>query len=68
MSKWQRIFRTEKYHLADLVVSVLEEKGFHPVLVNKKDSAYQIGMYEVYVAPESVLKAIKVISDEIRFE
>ena len=38
------------------------------IVVNKKDNAYQFGDYEVHVHPDSVLKAIKIINEDINFE
>ncbi len=68
MGKWQKVFATEIVHRAEIVKAVLEENGISPVLINKKDQASQIGPYEIHVAPEDVLKAIKIIKDDICFE
>ena len=68
MNQWQKIYATGESVRAYIVKAILEEKELHPVLVNKKDSAYQIGNYEIYVLPENVLKAIKTIADETGFE
>jgi hypothetical protein len=68
MGKWQKVFTTEVAYRAEIVKAVLEENVLNPVIINKKDNAYQIGHYEIHVAPEDVLKAIKIIKDEIRFE
>jgi hypothetical protein len=65
MNGWQRVYFSDKLYRAELVSAVLEEHNFNPVIVNRKDSAYQWGHYEVYVAPEFVLMALKIISDEI---
>lgn len=53
---------------AEIVKAVLDDIGLSPVIVNKQDSAYQFGFYEVHVAPENVIRAIKIINEEIRFE
>lgn len=68
MGKWQKVFATEIVHRAEIVKAVLEENGISPVIINKKDQAYQIGHYEIHVAPEDVLKSIKIIKDDICFE
>lgn len=68
MGKWQKVFTTEIVYRAEIVKAVLEENGLSPVIINKKDHAYQIGHYEIHVAPEDVLKAIKIIKDDICFE
>jgi len=68
MKSWQKIYATEESVRAHLVKGILEAKELRPVLINKKDSVYQIGNYEIYVLPENVLKAIKTITDETGFE
>jgi hypothetical protein len=67
MSNWRRVYSTKQPYRAEIVKAVLEDKGMHPVLVNKKDSNYHFGFYEVYVAPDFVIPAIKIIEDEINF-
>ena len=68
MKGWQKIYSTEMPYRAEIVKLALERQDFNPVLLNKKDSSYLFGNYEVYVAPRHVLNAIKIISDELRFE
>jgi hypothetical protein len=68
MHNWQKIYSTERPFRAELVKSLLEEREYQPVLVNKKDTSYLFGNYEIYVAPKYVLKAIKIITDELRFK
>lgn len=68
MGNWLKVFTSESTYRAEIVKAVLEENDLNPVLINKKDAAYQIGHYEIYVAPEDVLKAIKIIKDDIRFK
>tara|TARA_R110002096_G_scaffold188622_1_gene368575 strand:- start:334 stop:537 length:204 start_codon:yes stop_codon:yes gene_type:complete len=67
MSKWQKVFSDNLEYRAEIVKSVLEEKGLKPVLVNKKDSTYHFGQYEVHVETNDVLLAIKIITDDINF-
>jgi hypothetical protein len=68
MDKWLRVFSSDFLYQAEIVKAVLEDNNLRPVLINKKDTVYQIGHYEVHVAPENVLKAIKIIKDDICFE
>jgi Zn-dependent membrane protease YugP len=68
MSKWQKVYTDTQMHRAEIVRSILEENGLNAVMVNKKDAAYLIGHYEVYVLPDDVLKAIKIIKDDIQFK
>ena len=68
MSKWQQVFRTENRARAELVKGLLESHGLMPILLDKKDSAYQLfGYFDVLVEAEEVLTAIKIIQDEIQF-
>lgn len=67
MRDWQAIYKDEQEYRADIVKAVLEEQGMAPVKVNKKD-AYGFGNIEIFVAPDTVLRAIKIIKDEIKFE
>jgi hypothetical protein len=68
MKGWQKIYSSEMPFRAEIVRLTLERQNYNPVLLNKKDSSYLFGNYEVYVARKHVLKAIKIISDELRFE
>lgn len=67
MSNWQKVYSDKMEYRAEIVKAVLEDRGIQPVLVNKKDTAYQLGYFEVHVAPDSVLQALKVINDDIKF-
>ncbi len=68
MASWQTVFKTDKLYRAEIVKDCLKEYNIQPIVVDKKDSAYQLGYYEVKVATEEVLVAIKIIEDEIKFE
>ncbi len=68
MNNWQKVYTTPALHRAEIVRAILEENHLKPILVNKKDSTYLFGNYEVYVSPDQVLSAIKIITDEIQFE
>ena len=66
MANWQRVFSNDQRHRAQLVQSILEEFGLNPVLLSKKDSSYNnFGSFEIYVCPDQLLQAIKVINDNI---
>ncbi|UXP33493.1 DUF2007 domain-containing protein [Reichenbachiella agarivorans] len=67
MSDWQKVYSDRNEYRANIVVAVLEDFGLQPVLVNKKDTAYQLGNFEVHVAPDHVIRAIKIIKDDINF-
>jgi hypothetical protein len=68
MTSWQRVYSHSNLYRAEMVRAILEENELSPILVDKKDATYHFGHYEVYVLPEQVLKAIKIIQDEIQFE
>ena len=70
-SKWQRVYDTDLKYRAEIVRAVLEDQGMHPVIVDKQDQMYQVnswGRVELYVAPENVLRAMKIIRDDICFK
>ncbi|WP_421875038.1 hypothetical protein [Marinoscillum sp.] len=68
MRDWQSVYRDQFEYRAEIVKAVLDDHDMNPVLLNKKDSAYQLGHFEILVAPDHVIKAIKLINDEIQFE
>ncbi|SMG21472.1 Putative signal transducing protein [Marivirga sericea] len=68
MKNWKTVFKTEKLYQAQIVKDYLQDKEFHAIIVDKKDSAYQLGFYEIVVTVEEVMRAIKLIEDEIKFE
>ena len=69
MNNWVKVFAATEEYKAAMVKDILNDKGFKAVIVNKKDSAYSIfGQYEVHVAPEYAVSAIRVIENDIRFE
>ncbi|MFN6946865.1 MAG: putative signal transducing protein [Cytophagaceae bacterium] len=69
MTNWEKVFSTDKLYRAELVKSVLEDRGIGAVLVNKKESIYNFfGQIEVHVTHEEVLNALKIIKDEIKFK
>lgn len=68
MATWQKVYEDTVSYRSEIVKSILEEHDLNPVLVNKKDNAYHFGHFEVHVTSDHVLKAIKIINDEIKFE
>lgn len=68
MSEWQKVFQDKQEYRAEIVKAVLADNGMQPVLLTKKDSAYQFGHYEILVSPDHVMRALKIINEEIRFE
>ena len=68
MSKWQTVYKSRLLHKAEIVKGVLNEKDLNPIIIDKQDSAIKIGYFEVLVNSEEVLRAIKIIENEINFE
>ena len=68
MNDWQPVFKDERQHRAEIVKSVLKDADIAAVVVNKKDSAYGFGILEVRVQPDDVLRAIKIVKEDIKFE
>lgn len=67
MSSWQTVFQSKDAHRAEIVKDILKEHGLEAVVLNLKDSAYHLGSLDVRVKPDSVLRAIKLIEEEIKF-
>jgi DNA-binding transcriptional regulator WhiA len=68
MDNWKKVFTNNQQHKAEIVKAILEENEIPAVVVSKKDSLYQLGNYEVHVSSEDILKALKMIDDDIHFE
>lgn len=69
MSSWEKIFSDENLVRINIVKDILSEKGINAIVINKKDSSYNaFGQHEIHVIREEVLRALKIISDEIKFE
>ena len=68
MSKWQVIYKSKLLYKAEIVKAVLMENGLRPIIIDKQDSLYKIGYFEVMVVPDEVIRALKLIEDEIKFD
>lgn len=68
MSDWQRVFKDRLEHRAGIVRDVLLDREIEAVIINKKDSLYGFGYFEVQVQADNVILAIKIIQDNINFE
>ncbi len=67
MSNWQTVFKTTIPHQAEIVKDVLINKGVTAIVFNLQDHAYKFGGLEVRVNPDGVIKALKIIEEEIKF-
>ena len=68
MAVWRKAFSSENPIRAEIAKDVLENKGIKPIIVNKKEYVTQRGNCEVLVSPDELLRAIKIIEEEIGFE
>ena len=68
MSEWQSVYKDQREYRVDIVKAILDEMGMAPVKINKTVSAHGFGNFEIFVAPDNVLRAIRVIKEEIKFE
>jgi hypothetical protein len=68
MRNWKKVFENGSPVRAEIVKSVLEEHEILAVILNKKESIYQIhGQYEVMVPSGEMLKALNIVRNEITF-
>lgn len=68
MKNWKKVYEDGSPVRAEIVKGVLEDCGIQVVILNKKESVYQIhGQYEVMVSVTEALKAINIIKNEISF-
>ena len=68
MAEWQKVFETDSAIRSEIVKGVLEENGITAIILNKKESVYQIhGNYEVMVSSSETIQAINIINNEITF-
>lgn len=69
MGNWQTVYKSTHQHQADIVKDVLSNSGIQAIVMNKKDSSYNNwGFFEVNVVPDDVLRAMKIIEVEIKFD
>ena len=70
MKDWVVVYRSSINSRTEIVKGVLNSQGIEAVIVNKKDSmiALSKGDIEVMVPRSKVLKAMKIVNDEIAFK
>ena len=54
---WQRIYFTDKLHLAQIAKSILEDNGIESVIMDKRDSSLKIGEVELFVKEDDMTLA-----------
>lgn len=70
MKGWSVVYKTQMLSRAEIVKSLLAEKGISAFIVNKRDSALHLshGQLEILVPCDVVLRAVKIVNDEIAFK
>ena len=68
MENWIKVFEDQNQIRAEIVKGVLEEKGVPAVVLNKKETVYQLlGTYQVLVPNDQAIHALQMIQHEIEF-
>lgn len=66
---WQKIYSTANLPQAEIIKSLLEEYDIQAIILNKRDSAYNMfGEVEIHVLREDVIKAIQLLKHEVETE
>jgi hypothetical protein len=60
---WVKIYVSAEEYQAVLIKDLLENHGLHPVYMDKRDDEFRLGEAQVYVAPEEVEQAQKIIKE-----
>jgi len=63
-ANWEKIYSHTYMHKVEITKAVLKEFDIESVIVNKKDSAYLFGEFELYVNAEDVINAKQIILTE----
>lgn len=68
MENWIKVFEDGMHVRAEIVKGILIENEIQAVVLNKKETVYQIfGTYEVLVKREDAMNATKLIQNAITF-
>lgn len=68
MENWSKVFESTMQVRAEIVKGVLEEHQIQAVVLNKKETIYQIfGNYEVLVQQKDLIMANNLVQNEITF-
>jgi Putative prokaryotic signal transducing protein len=68
-TEWKLVFSTQDRFHAEMVRATLSEAGIDAIVLDKKESMYNLfGESEVYVSRSDILWAIKIIEDEVRLD
>lgn len=68
LDNWLKIYETPFAHQAEITQGYLEQQDITAVIINKQDSNYHFGRYELYVPLKDSIIAKTIIANEISFE
>ena len=69
METWKKVFSSAVSYEAEIAKDVLENNGINAVIVNKQDSSLNnFGFFEVHVAPQFLIKALKIVSNDLNLK
>ncbi len=58
---WVVVYSTDKQYVAEMISSLLESANLNSVIMNKKDSSYNFGEFEILVQAANVDHARSII-------
>jgi len=61
LEDWSKIYITNLFHRAEIVIAVLEDHGIEASMIDKRDSSYLFGDIEVFVHAANIEQAKKII-------
>ncbi|TAH22730.1 MAG: hypothetical protein EAZ08_00410 [Cytophagales bacterium] len=65
---WVLVYESPNEVRVEIVRTVLEDSQIPVVLMDKKDSSYQFGSYQLYVNQQFITEATKIIKHDLEFE
>ncbi|GAA4434394.1 hypothetical protein GCM10023091_09240 [Ravibacter arvi] len=65
LENWVKILISDANPKAEISRMVLENNGIQAVIINKKDSSYLLGVFELYVPLEQEIIARQILENEI---
>ena len=63
LDNWMKVYTGDEEYQAKLIVALLKNFGLSPVLLDRKDDGFRVGVVEVYVAPEECSTALRIIKE-----
>jgi hypothetical protein len=65
---WVKVYVTSMNHRAEIVADVLEKGGYQSMVINKVDSSFHFGEFQVFVHKHEEQSAITLIENAVSFE